>query len=67
MNPNTTNRDSILDEIHKTRQQIAEKFGFDIEAILEDARKRQEASGRAIWRGPSANEEEAAILDKPVN
>jgi hypothetical protein len=52
----TTNRDTILDEIHRTRQRMAEKFGGDIAAILEDARKRQAASGRAIWRGPSSNQ-----------
>jgi hypothetical protein len=32
---------------------MAERFGGDIAAILEDARKRQEASGRVIWQGPS--------------
>jgi hypothetical protein len=37
----TTNRDTILDEIHQTREWMAEKFGGDIAAILEDARKRQ--------------------------
>jgi hypothetical protein len=51
----TTNRDTIIDEIHRTRQRMAEKFGGDIAAILEDARKRQEVSGRAIWQGPSSN------------
>ena len=49
-----SNRDPILDEIHRTRQQMAEKFSYDIAAILEDARKRQEASGRAIWPSRSA-------------
>jgi hypothetical protein len=48
-----TIRDSIVEEIHRTRQRMAEKFGGDIAAILEDARKRQEASGRAVWKGPS--------------
>ena len=51
----TTNRDPIIDEIHRTRQRMAEKFGGDIAAILEDAWKRQEASGRAIWQGPLSN------------
>ncbi len=51
----TTNRDTIIDEIHRTREQLAEKFGGDIAAILEDAWKRQESSGRAIWQGPSSN------------
>jgi len=47
-------RDAIIDEIHRTRRQIAEQFGGNIAAILEDARKRQEASGRAVWQGASA-------------
>lgn len=51
----TTNRDTIIDEIHQTRQRIAEKFDGDIAAILEDAWKRQEASGCAIWQAPSSN------------
>ena len=53
MTPKTTNRDSILDEIHGTRERIAEKFGGDIAAILDDARKRQEASGAVVWHGVS--------------
>ncbi len=53
MSSKTVIRDPILDEIHRTRQQIAEKFGGDIKAILEDAWKRQEASGHAIWQGSS--------------
>jgi hypothetical protein len=48
--------DTILDEIHRTRRQMAEKFGGDIAAIVEDARKRHEASGRAVWKPPSAPE-----------
>jgi hypothetical protein len=55
MIPKITIRDTIIDEIHRIREQMAEKFGYDITAILEDARKRQAASGRAIWQGPSSN------------
>lgn len=49
-------RDTIIDEIHQTRRAIAEKFGDDIVAILDDARNRQAASGRAVWQGKSANQ-----------
>ncbi|NQT14402.1 MAG: hypothetical protein HQ582_16725 [Planctomycetes bacterium] len=49
-------RDTILDEIHRTRRQMADKFGGDIAAILEDARKRQAASGRTVWQGPTSNQ-----------
>jgi hypothetical protein len=48
-------RDTTIDEIHRTRELMADKFGGDIAAILEDARKRQAASGRPVWQGPSSN------------
>lgn len=54
MTLNTTNRDTIIDEIHETRRQIAEKFGGDIATILEDARKRQAAEGRPVWQGAAS-------------
>ena len=47
--------DTTIDDIHRTRERLAEKFGGDIKAILEDARQRQAASGRPIWQGTSAN------------
>ncbi len=46
----------IIGEINETRRCIAEKFGYDIAAIAEDARKRQEAEGRPVWKGPSRHE-----------
>ncbi|MSR58548.1 MAG: hypothetical protein EXS05_12980 [Planctomycetaceae bacterium] len=62
----TTDRDPIIDEIHRTRQRMAEKFGGDIAAILEDAWKRQEASGRAIWQAPPSNKALNPAGNKPV-
>jgi len=50
-----TAADSVLDEIHRTRREISERFGGDLHAILDDARKRQAASGRPIWSSGSAN------------
>jgi hypothetical protein len=46
---------------------MAEKFAGDIAAILEDARKRQEASGRAIWQGSSSNKALSFTGNKPAN
>ena len=63
----TTNRDTIIDSIHRTRQAMAEKFDGDIAAIIEDARKRQEASGRAIWQGPSSNKAPNSTGNKPAS
>lgn len=47
--------DPILDEIHRTRREMSERFGGDFIAMLDDARRRQEASGRPIWQ-PKHNE-----------
>ncbi len=47
--------DPTIDEIHRTRERMADKFGGDIAAILEDARKRQAASGRPVWQGLSSH------------
>lgn len=33
--------DSIIKEIHKSRENIARKFNFDIRKIVEDAKKRE--------------------------
>jgi hypothetical protein len=63
----TTNRDPVIDEIHRTRERMAEKFGGDIAAILEDARKRQEASGRAVWHGPASNKASSPTGKKPAS
>lgn len=43
---NSDRRDMTIADIHKTRQRISDAFGGDIHAITEDARKRQEQSGR---------------------
>ncbi len=43
--------DTVVDAIHQTRKEIAQKFDGDISKILNDARKRQATSGRVVWRG----------------
>jgi hypothetical protein len=58
--------DTTIQEIHRTREQMADKFGGDIAAILEDARKRQAASGRPGWHGrPSTTGTRPAVEDDP--
>jgi hypothetical protein len=42
--------DPILDEIHQTRREMSDRFGGDFRAMLDDARRRQEASGRPVWK-----------------
>lgn len=42
----------VLDEIRKYRDEHAKKFNYDIKAICEDIRRRQNASGRTIIKAP---------------
>ncbi|HEY2910389.1 MAG TPA: hypothetical protein VGI99_09085 [Gemmataceae bacterium] len=35
----------IVAEVHRTREMLAAKFGFDIDAIFADMQKRQAAFG----------------------
>lgn len=39
-------KDEIVEEVRRIRDEQAAKFNYDIEAIVADARKRQEESGR---------------------
>ena len=39
-----------LDEIHRVRREISERFGGDVAAIAEDAARRQAAAGRTVWQ-----------------
>ncbi len=40
--------DPIVEEVRKFRDERAAKFGYDLRAIAEDARKRQQQSGRQV-------------------
>jgi len=42
--------DKIVAEVRQVREQYAERFGFDIQAICRDLRKRQEEGGRRVVR-----------------
>ncbi len=50
MTQKTPDRDTTIEDIHATRRRIAEKFGHDLAAIVQDAQKRQATSGHEIWR-----------------
>lgn len=39
--------DPVVEEIHRVREVIAERFNNDLQAIADDARRRQADSGRA--------------------
>lgn len=48
--------DSTIEEIHRTRREISDRFEGDVFAIAEDAARRQAASNRPVWR-PKNHEE----------
>jgi len=41
-------RDPIVDEVRRVREEQAAKYGFEVKAILEAAKKRQRRSGRKV-------------------
>jgi len=41
-------KDPIIDEIRRHRKEIAEKFDYDLRAIVADARKRQKTRGKKV-------------------
>jgi hypothetical protein len=40
--------DPIVAEVHRIRRELAEKFDFDVNAIVADIRKRQAALGSRL-------------------
>ncbi len=42
--------DPIIEEVRRHRQTRAAKFHFDIDAIAEDARRRERTSGHKVLR-----------------
>jgi hypothetical protein len=42
--------ESIIDELHRIRREISDRFGGDIPAIAKDAADRLARSGRPIWK-----------------
>lgn len=42
--------ESLIDEIHRTRREISDRFGGDVFAIAEDAARRQAESNRPMWK-----------------
>ncbi len=42
------NKDSIVEEVRKSRREHAEKFNFDLRRIFEDLRSRQNEANHKI-------------------
>lgn len=55
--------DSTIEEIHKIRREISDRFGGDVFAIAADAARRQAASNRPVWK-PRSNEQSDAHKGK---
>ena len=59
--------ESPIDEIHRTRREISERFGGDIAAIAEDAARRQAASNRPVWRPKTTSKATPPTLGATVS
>lgn len=51
---NEASPDTIIRDLHQIREAIVDSFGGDLHALTNDARKRQEQSGRPVWQGKSS-------------
>ena len=59
--------DSVIDELHRIRRAISEKFGGDVAAIARDAAERLAQSGRRVWvPGASAEVPQTSVNTEPV-
>lgn len=45
-----------IEEIHRIRREISDRFGGDLAAIAADADRRAQESGRPIWQGNTTNQ-----------
>ena len=41
--------ESVIEELHRIRREISDRFGGDIAAIAKDAADRLARSGRPLW------------------
>ena len=45
--------DEVIREVHRIKDELAKALGYDVRRILDDARKKQQLSGREIYRPPA--------------
>lgn len=53
MSNDPATRDSIIDEIHRFRREHAEKFNYDMDAIVRDIQSREGKLGNKVVSYPS--------------
>lgn len=54
--------DPIIRELHRIREEIVDSFSGDLHRLTDDARTRQEESGREIWRRGEEKETSRPVL-----
>ena len=61
-------KDPIVEEVRRVRNKLAARFDYNIEAIVENARKEQEASGRKTVsfppRQPTQSRAKKSVVEK---
>jgi hypothetical protein len=66
MKPATeSSADTIIRDLRRIREEIVDSFNGDLQQLTEDARRRQEASGRTIWRRGEAQVDSASKVPEP--
>lgn len=45
-------KDEIIEEIHRHREEYAKSFNYDLDAIVEDLRRKQAIGGKQIISKP---------------
>lgn len=48
--------DSLIQDLHRIRESLVDSFAGDLHALSEDARRRQQQSGRRLWKGEATHE-----------
>lgn len=56
--------ESIIDEIHRVRREVSDRFQGDVFAIAEDAARRQAASNRPVWQPKTTGKESPTAEDQ---
>ena len=57
--------DTIVAEVRQAREALAQRFDYDLRAMIEDARERQAAGGRQVVSFPPKPARKPASPDVP--
>lgn len=58
--------DPIIDELHRIRDEHAKKFKYDVHAICEDIRRKEQQSGRTFVSFDQSDERETDSTAQPA-